>query len=297
MATTFHVTNFKNVVLDWLTGRSSTAAYPIYYINFYNGAQPADPSTTPVGSAEFASVANGPYLVGKFTAADNNGVGFLNASTGPSSASGAASVASLTFARAYNNSSNATMDIPIGTTASAGVGMVVDSLSSSAGVGTTITTFSIKMPRNNGGTLWLSLSLAKRLVDLVTNVISASTANIPQMGINTNGACTLTVYSGSVPADADTPITTQTALCTFSVGASNIWAAATGGSAGMSITLSSSAALATGTATFARLVKTNGSMTYTIQGSAGAAGSDFVIGTTSIVAGNTYTLTDAVITL
>jgi hypothetical protein len=44
-------------------------------------------------------------------------------------------------------------------------------------------------------------------------------------------------------------------------------------------------------------VNTTTGKTYVIQGSVGGAGTDFVIGTTSVVSGNSYPLIDAVITM
>lgn len=298
MATTFDTTNFKNPILNWLSGSSLTAAGLLYYCNFYNGAQAASPTTTPVGSLEFATVSQGLNLSSnKWSAADNNATAFLSVPVSATTPAGAAAVSTLTTARFYTSGQVGTVDTPLGVASGTGIGAVVDSLTSTAGVGNVLNQAPFKLPLNNGSTLWLSLTLAQRLVDLTSGVQSAAAANVPQMGINTNGGCTITVYSGIAPATADAPLGSATALCSFTVGATQLWGAASGGSLPMAISLTSAAAVATGTAAFARMVKTNGSMTYTIQGSTGTTGSDFVIGTTAITTGSTYTLTDCVINL
>lgn len=292
MATTF-TTSFKTDLLSQLKGTS--VSYGSFYYSNFGTSQPADPSGAG-GSMVFAAITGGPNLSSAWwTTADNTATAYLAQAKAPNSPAGAAAVSGLTFMRIYDSGQTAIMDTPIGLTASAGVGAVVDTLNSSSGVGITVKVMSFQMPRYNGTTLYLSLTLAQRMVDLVTG----KTTTLPFMGINTNGACTITVYSGTVPADADTPITTQTPLCVFTCGATSIWGAASGGSLPMNGTLTSAAAVATGTATFARMVKINTTtaQTYVIQGSVGGAGTDFVIGTTSVVSGNSYPLTDAVITM
>jgi hypothetical protein len=190
------------------------------------------------------------------------------------------------------------VDTPLAAAGGAGIGAVVDSVTSTAGVGTTLIQVPFKLPTSNGGTLSISLNMAQRLVDLATGVVSGSAANVPQMGINTNGGCVINVYGGTVPANADAPLGSATLLVSFTVGATQLWSAATGGSLPMAITLTNTAvAGAATTATFARMVKTNGSNTYTMQGSAGLAGSDFVISSATITSGASYTMSDCVISL
>lgn len=292
MATTFS-TAFKTAMLSRLSGVSSSYN-TLAYANF-GTSQPADPS----GSAGSASYSNVIYAVpltsADWTSADNTGTAYL---VTPKTGNGtqAVSATGLTFMRIFDTSQAGIMDTPIGLTAAAGVGAVVDTLNASAGVPVTLKSMSLQMPRYNGGTLYLSLTLAQRMVDMATGKVTSA---MPYMGVSTNGACTITVYSGTVPTDADAPITTQTPLCVFTCGATNIWGAATGASLPMNGTLTSAPAVATGTATFARMVKVNTStsQTYVIQGSVGGAGTDFVIGTTSVVSGNSYPLTDAVTTM
>lgn len=292
MATTFS-TAFKNAMLGRLAGVS--ASYNTFNYANFGTSQPADPSGS-AGSAPFATLSHGPSISSAYwSAADNTATAYLSQARAPNTPSGAAAVSGLTFMRIFDSGSSGIVDTPIGLSASAGVGAVVDTLNSSTGVGVTVKAMSFQMPRYNGATLYLSLTLAQRLVDMATGVITG----MPYMGISTQGACTITVYSGTAPADADAPITTQSPLCVFTCGATSMWGTAAGGSLPMNGTLTSAAATATGTATFARMVKVNTTtgQTYVIQGSVGGAGADFVIGTTSIVTGNSYPLTDAVITM
>lgn len=299
MSTTFENTNFKNVVLNYLSGTLTTGSQLLYYANPYNGAQAANPGVAPSGTLEFGTYSQAISLVGKFSAADNNAAGFLAASAFPVTPAGAASVSSITNVRILNSAGAGVMDTSAAITPTAGYGIVLDSLTSSVGVGNIVNGMSIRMPLNNGGTLALSLNLAQRLVDLVTGAVVPSTTTIPQFGINTNGACTLVVYSGTTPATPETPITSQTALCSFTIPASQLWSAAAAGSLPMASTLTSVSAAATGTATFCRMTKTLGAMTFVIQGGVGMSGSpsDFMLNTTSIVSGSTYQMLDAVISL
>lgn len=293
MATTF-LTGFKNAMLSRLTGVS--VAYYVFGSANFGTSQPADPSGG-AGSTVFSSAGQMPNIqAANWTVADNTATAYLSQAQAPVTPASAAAVTGLTFMRIMDTyGSYGIIDTPIGLTAAPGVGAVVNTLNSSAGVGVTVMAMSFQMPRFNGVTLYLSLTLAQCLVDMATGKSSV----FPYMGINTNGACTVTVYSGTVPADADASITTQTPLCVFTCGASNIWGTASGGSLPMNGTLTSAPATATGTATFARMVKVNTTTgkTYVIQGSVGGPGTDFVIGTTSVVSGNSYPLTDAVITM
>lgn len=293
MATTFS-TGFKTAMLSRLSGVS--ASYNVFGFANFGTSQPADPSGG-AGSAVFSSYLQMPDIQGtQWTVADNTATAYLSQARAPNNPAGAAAVTGLTFMRIFDTGGSAGLvDTPIGLAAAPGVGAVVSTLNSSAGVGVTVKAMSFQMPRYNGATLYLSLTLAQALVDLATGKNSA----MPYMGINTQGACTITVYSGTVPSDADAPITTQTPLCVFTCGATNIWGTASGASLPMNGALTSAAATATATATFARMVKVNTTTgkTYVIQGSVGEAGTDFVIGTTSVVSGNSYPLTDAVITM
>lgn len=92
----------------------------------------------------------------------------------------------------------------------------------------------------------------------------------------------LRIYDGTQPATADTAITTQTKLAELTFGNPAFGAAANGVATANAIT-SDTAADATGTASWARLVRSNGT-TVVMDGSAGTSSSNLVLNTTSIVA-------------
>ena len=250
------------------------------YVQAWNGAQPGDPSATPVGSAEFASIANAPTVLGKMSAA-GGGVTQLGSPASPNTPAGAAALSGITFVRVYDGSSLPLID----TTASlagGGGGAILDSLTSNAGVGNVLQAFSLKMP-NALNTLMLSQSLADRLVDVWAN--SGNTA--PQMGINTGGGSTITLYGGTVPSSADAAA--GTALATYSMGATNLWGAAAGGAVSLAAAGPTATASATGTATYFRMVKTLGAFTFTFQGTVGtvSGASDMILNTVALTSGVT----------
>jgi len=107
-------------------------------------------------------------------------------------------------------------------------------------------------------------------------------------------AGTIKVYTASQPANADTAISSQTLLVTFTC-ADPTWAAAASGSKAIDADPDlSAAAAATGTAAWARVADSNGNTVY--DGSVGTSGTDFIINTTSITSGQTVTLTSGSIT-
>lgn len=289
MATTFHVTNFKNKLLDMLTGQS-TSATPFGPVNFYNGVQPADPSATPAGAAVFASIANGPNVNTKMGSA-GAGITQLGVAVAPTTPSGAAGVSSLTFARLNSTGSAPLIDTSL-SLAGGGGGAIVDTLTSAAGVGPTLQALGFKIPTSLG-TVLLSLSLANRIADLWGGAASV----VPSMGNTTNGSSTLSIYSGSAPASADVPAT-GTLLAQFNMTGTNLWAAASGGAIALNGAGPSVTPIGTGTATYYRLVKNNGLFTFTIQGSVGTSSSDLLVSTTSCTSGSgSIQITDGTISV
>lgn len=93
----------------------------------------------------------------------------------------------------------------------------------------------------------------------------------------------LRVYSGSAPATADTALSGNTLLAEISLGATAFGAASAGAKALSGVPLSDSSANATGTASFFRLYKTDGT-TCVFQGSVGTSGADLNLNSVSIVA-------------
>lgn len=89
--------------------------------------------------------------------------------------------------------------------------------------------------------------------------------------------------TGGVPANADAALTTQVLLGTLTFSATPFPAAASGTLTANAIT-QDSAADATGTAAFYRILNAAGTTTYA-QGTVGTAGCDLNLNTTSIVVG------------
>lgn len=92
----------------------------------------------------------------------------------------------------------------------------------------------------------------------------------------------LRLYSGTKPASADTALSGNTLLAELRFGAT-AFAASSGGVATANSITPDSAADATGTASFFRALKSDGT-TAIFDGDVGTSGTDCVIATTSIVA-------------
>lgn len=106
----------------------------------------------------------------------------------------------------------------------------------------------------------------------------------------------LRIYDGTQPANADTAITTQNLLAELTMNGTAFGAAVAGVATANAIT-SDASADATGTATWFRLTRSNGT-TVICDGSVGTADADLVLNTTSIVAGaavavSAFTLTES----
>lgn len=291
MATTFSVVAFKNATLDALTGVAA-APSPFASANPYNGAQAANPDTAPAGSFEFVANANAPALTGTMVAAVD-GISVISGSIAPVSPGSALATASITTVRISDASDVGLVDV-VASVSGGGGGIILDSLTAVVAVGSTIEAFSFSLPLNNGGTVKVNSALATQLVALWCSASGVS----PKMGINTSGGCVLNLYEsgGSPPSTADAAAV-GTLLASITIGASNIWAAASGGSVALAANPSVLAS-ASGTADYARLVKTYGTETFVIQGSAGLAATDFVFDYVTLVSGvTTVTLTEATISL
>lgn len=105
------------------------------------------------------------------------------------------------------------------------------------------------------------------------------------------GSCKLRIYNGTRPATGGTATTLLAELtcnATFAPGAS-------GGVLTLNAITQDSSADATGTATWARIVKSDGT-THILDCSVGTSGADIVLNTTSIVAGAAVAVTSAVLT-
>jgi hypothetical protein len=94
------------------------------------------------------------------------------------------------------------------------------------------------------------------------------------------------IYAGSQPANANTAITTQTLLVPLVI--SGTFGTDTNGTITLS-TVTNGTAVATGTASFFRIVKSDGT-TVVMDGSVGTSGSDMNLNNTSIASGQTVSI-------
>lgn len=105
------------------------------------------------------------------------------------------------------------------------------------------------------------------------------------------GSCKLRIYDGTRPATGGTATTLLAELTCNATFAP----AASGGTLTLNAITSDTAADATGTATWARIVKSDGT-THVLDCSVGTSGADINLNTVSLVTGATVAVTSAVIT-
>lgn len=274
MPTTF-APAYKNKLIDSLTGRASTTNV-LRYIRPYDGAQPADPTATPVGVSAYTAVTSAIDVNGIMS---NAGVGVTQLAA-PKAASANTTTGTLTFARIYDAAQVAMVDCTVGLSGS--VGVILDLAAASSGANLTATGFTYKIPQSLG-TVFLN-------TDLVNALAQAMFVTAANVALCTS--TTMIMYSGTAPASADAPLSGNTALVTFTFGATSPWTTAVAGSATMTPNLQAVAS-ATGTGTFVRIVK--GSLV--LQGTAGTTATDFLFDTVAITSGNTITFNEATISL
>jgi hypothetical protein len=281
----------KSGLINLLTGVSSDYDYnrPIY-CNFYNGAQPASPEDTPAGSSVWSSIPSSVNISAGMSP-PSGGISSLASSLVGVSQAAASGVSGITFARFYSYgypgpSYKGCIDVPASVSGGGG-GVIIDSLTSVAGVGPTLLSYSIKIPLSLG-----TLAIGSVLASYIAGMFTGLNYTPRYLGSNTSGASTIDIYSGSPPATAD-EAATGTLLCTITLGATQIWAAAGAGTAVLAVQ-PSAASLASGTIGYARLKKTIGGYDYVIQGTAGTSGTDFVFNTaTTTGTSTTVTLISA----
>lgn len=102
------------------------------------------------------------------------------------------------------------------------------------------------------------------------------------------------IYDGTAPADANTALSGNTLLATLTC-SSTLAPAASGGVLTLSSITQDSAADASGTATFYRWYKSDGT-TVIKQGSVGTSGADLNLNTVSIVVGGPVSVTSWTVT-
>lgn len=107
-------------------------------------------------------------------------------------------------------------------------------------------------------------------------------------------AALLRIYDGTPPASANAALSSNTLLAELTMGSPPFGAAASGTLTAAAITQDSSAN-ATGTASFFRIYKADGT-TVVCQGAVSTSGSDLNLNTTSIVSGAAVSVSSLVIT-
>jgi hypothetical protein len=120
-----------------------------------------------------------------------------------------------------------------------------------------------------------------QLTNLVVNTQADATDVLANSGL-------LRIYDGTQPANADTAITTQTLLVTLTMNATAFGAAVAGVTTANAIT--SGVAVAAGTATWFRLLKSDGT-TVLWDGSVDTSNANLVIPSTAIAVGITVSAT------
>jgi hypothetical protein len=118
---------------------------------------------------------------------------------------------------------------------------------------------------------------------------SNGTRNAQQQGLITYAGTgsIIRLYDGSQPANANTAISTQTLLVSLTI------AGGFGTDSNGTITLgavTSGTAVASGTASFFRIVKSDGT-TVVMDGSVGTSGSDLNLNTTTVASAQTVSIT------
>ena len=99
------------------------------------------------------------------------------------------------------------------------------------------------------------------------------------------------IYDGTQPANANTAISTQTLLVSLNVSGS--FGTDSNGTITMS-SVTSATAVATGTASFFRITKSDNS-TVVMDGSVGTSGTDMILDNVSIATGQTVSITSGTI--
>jgi hypothetical protein len=118
-------------------------------------------------------------------------------------------------------------------------------------------------------------------------------ARLDQITSRIGASGLLRIYDGTQPPNPDTAVTSQIKLLEFTCGAAAFAGAASGGVLTANA-ISDAAALASGTASWFRLCKSDG--TAVADGTVGTAGTDCIIDNTSITAGQNVPVVSLTIT-
>jgi hypothetical protein len=118
-------------------------------------------------------------------------------------------------------------------------------------------------------------------------------ARLDQITTKVGASGLLRIYDGTQPASPDTAISSQVKLAELTCNATAFAGSASGGVLTASA-IASANALASGTASWFRLCKSDG--TAVIDGTAGTSGTDLIIDNTSINSGQNVSVTSLTVT-
>lgn len=128
----------------------------------------------------------------------------------------------------------------------------------------------------------------------LTNAAASAAADAVVDRIDTGGAGTIKIYTGTIPTDADTALGAQTLLATLTFSATAFGNASNGVATAAAIT-SDTSADATGTAAWARIA--NGAGTTIMDVTVGTSGEDINFNTVSFVTGATVSISSLTVTV
>jgi hypothetical protein len=128
----------------------------------------------------------------------------------------------------------------------------------------------------------------------LTNATASAACDAIVDRLDTGGAGTIKVYTGTIPTDADTAVGAQTLLATLTFSATAFGAASNGVATAAAIT-SDSSADTNGTAAWARLA--NGAGTTIMDVTVGTSGEDINFNTVSFVTGATVAISSMTVTV
>jgi len=194
-----------------------------------------------------------------------------------------AATGTIAFMRLQGATSGQEADVSVGL-AGSGAECIVTSLTAALGVD--VTNFSWKFSKTYG-----TATFNDSVVNSMLSCLTAAGGFNAGPNFGASGGY-IGIYSGTAPANADAT-NTGTLLISFPLSTTS-YAIASGGGADLAVALSATA-VASGTASYARIVNSTGAMV--IQGSVGTSGTDFVVSSTSISSGTGYTLNNAPISI
>jgi hypothetical protein len=128
----------------------------------------------------------------------------------------------------------------------------------------------------------------------ITNAAASAMCDALVDRLDTGGAGTIKIYTGTIPTDADTALGAQTLLATLTFSATAFGSASNGVATAAAIT-SDSSADATGTAAWARVA--NGAGTTQFDCTVGTSGDDINFNTVSFVTGAVIAISSMTVTM